>query len=200
MSFWNSLDSVQRITNGSAVIAAVGGFIAGAAGIIAAFASIRAGALSQAEQAKTDRRIEIAENALAAVKSPRRLTPRQHANIVEGLKRIGPHDIVIISPNHDNESVDFEDDIRRAFLEAGWTIPPNAIIFQHKGVSGLWAVVHSLDSAPSYAGDVQTMFISSGIPIDGDVDEKVPAGTMQITVGRKRTEGDHSAKAVIPAK
>lgn len=201
MSLWNSLESVQRLTNWTALAAAVGGFVAGVSGVITVVASIRAGALSQAEQVKTDKRIAIAENALAVVREPRRLTPKQRESLVAELKKIGPHEISANAPNRDNESMDFTNDIRDAFSEAGWVLPEqNQIIIQGYGLTGQWLAIRSIEDAPTFAGDVQAAFAAAGIPMDAGHFDNIPPGTMQILIGRKRTEVNASENTAVPPK
>ena len=151
-------------------------------------------ATTAADAAETKNKYDLLRHKTAEMEeqlSPRKLTPKQHADLVERLTQLGAHPITISVRNADSESLAFANDILRVFREARWTTAERpAMSVVPISLVGLWLAVHNEETAPAYGIAVQSQFKACGIELYATPNAGVPPGGLEIHVGRKPTKHD----------
>jgi hypothetical protein len=143
----------------------------------------------QIKLATQQEKAAIAEKALADLKKaiqPRNLTADQITELVRLLSGEPKGTVSITCVMGDGEGNAFATQIDGALKAAGW--PGNGVsqaAFSGGDPTGFGILVHSAATAPPYAGRLQRVFFSIGIPLAGVELPSAAEGTVQIIVGHK---------------
>lgn len=171
----DALRAKEGIANAEAVSAKAGAEVARLQVVVA-----------NAEQKRAE-----AERALLQVQErikPRRFSAEQEQRLIAALKaspQKGMIDITCVLG--DGEAFAFASQIDGILKAAGW--PTSGVsqgVFTPNNPVGFGLIVHSTDTAPAYAGFLQSAFRQAGIgELSAQVGESITAGKVQLLVGNK---------------
>jgi hypothetical protein len=125
---------------------------------------------------------------------PRKLSESQQKELAAALLKIPKIPLVIQCVLGDNDGCPFAEQIKQVFVSCGWNVDGSVIQAAFDGnPTGIFLHVPKVDpnaapnlnDVPPSAISVQEAFFSIGVPLGAGFVAHVPAGSIEILVGRK---------------
>lgn len=116
---------------------------------------------------------------------PKPLMDAQQRKMLIKLLGSGPKgELDIISVLEDAKSLNMANEMRKIFSDQGWTIPDIVQSSFAQSPEGLTLVIHSKQTAPSYAKFLQRTFTTIGMPVSAQVNNKFREWSISMIVGQ----------------
>jgi hypothetical protein len=179
VSWWDSVDSVQRFNNWMQGGIVLFGVIAALTGVASWLATNRIDELQEIKTLALERRVARAE----VMASPRKLSTEQEVAIQAALTGVPSGEVDVVVPIGDVECQRFANAIRSPLRAAGWQPSEVSYVSGDMHVGEIVVLVTSDAEYPPHAIPLIQGLQAGGLNAAGGAIPEIPPGVVQMWVG-----------------